>query len=229
MYLLYLDESGSITDASQKYFVLAGISCFERQTHWLSKKLDEIAAQFNPDDPSAIELHGNPMFHGKGIWRKFKTEVRIKAIIDCLELVNQSHVTNNVFVCVINKSRCHKDPIEYSFEQISSRFDMYLKRLHRRNDPHRGIIVFDKSTYESTIQGLATDFRTIGYTWGVLRNLAEVPLFLDSKASRLIQLADLIAYAAFRNYEKSDNRFFSIIKKRLDAEGGITHGMYELV
>jgi hypothetical protein len=106
---------------------------------------------------------------------------------------------------------------------------MYLKRLHRRNDPHRGIIVFDKSTYESTIQGLATDFRTIGYTWGVLRNLAEVPLFLDSKASRLIQLADLIAYAAFRNYEKSDNRFFSIIKKRLDAEGGITHGMYELV
>ena len=110
---------------------------------------------------------------------------------------------------MINKSAVSpRDPVEVAFEQLASRFDKYLMRLHRNRDTQRGIIIFDKSTYETTIQSLATDFRTIGYTWGVISNLSEVPLFLDSKASRLIQLADLTAYAIFRNFEKGDNRFF---------------------
>lgn len=74
-------------------------------------------------------------------------------------------------------------------------FNRYLKRLHRGGQTQRGIIVFDKATYETDIQSLATDFRKFG--WGVIHNLCEVPLFLDSKASRLVQAADLIWYALF--------------------------------
>ncbi len=48
MYLLYLDESGSVKDASQQYFVLAGVALFERQTHWLAEKLENIAARIDP-------------------------------------------------------------------------------------------------------------------------------------------------------------------------------------
>ncbi|WP_302850064.1 DUF3800 domain-containing protein [Sphaerospermopsis torques-reginae] len=99
-------------------------------------------------------------------------------------------------------------------------------RLHKHKNTQRGIIIFDKSTYETTIQSLAIDFRTIGYQWGVIRNFAEVPLFLDSKASRLIQLADIIAYYIFRYFEKGDNTFYSIIEPRFDAEGGIVHGLH---
>jgi len=76
---------------------------------------------------------------------------------------------------------------------------------------------------------MATDFRTIGHQWGVLRNFSEVPLFLDSRASRLIQLADLLAYAIFRHYEQSDSRFYSIINNRFDSEGGVTHGLHEIL
>jgi len=121
------------------------------------------------------------------------------------------------------------DPVEYAFEQLSSRFDLFLKRLHHRGNTQRGLIILDKSTYETTIQNLATDFRTIGHTWDVLRNLSEVPLFLDSRASRLIQLADLVAYAAFREYEHADPQFFSLIRNRLDQEGGIVHGLFEKI
>ena len=42
----------------------------------------------------------------------------------------------------------------------------------------------------------------------VIPTYAEVPVFLDSKASRLIQLADLVAYALFRHHEHNDNRFY---------------------
>jgi hypothetical protein len=51
-----------------------------------------------------------------------------------------------------------------------------------------------------------------------------VPLFLDSKASRLIQLADLISFGIFRKYEKDDNRFFDLFAKRFDSDGTTIHG-----
>lgn len=119
-----------------------------------------------------------------------------------------------------------RDPVEMAFEQLANRFDLYLMRLHRIGDTHRGLIIFDKSTYETTIQSLATDFRTIGHRWGIIRNFAEVPLFLDSKASRLIQLADLISFAIYRHYEHSDSRFYEIIQDKFDSDGGVTHGLY---
>lgn len=227
MYLLYADESGSIGDAKQNYFILAGFCSFERQGYWLSQELDKIAARFDPADHNAIELHGSPMFGGRKYWRKYEAETRKQAIEDALRILANSNPSNRIFASVIRKTSISpQNAIEVSFEQLASRFDKYLMRLHKQGNTQRGLIIFDKTTYESTLQNLATDFRTIGYTWGIIRNFSEVPLFLDSKASRLIQLADLIAYAIFRKFEHNDNRFFSIIESRFDKEGGIVHGLH---
>lgn len=227
MYLLYADESGSIHDANQHYFVLAGFCVFERQGYWIEKELDQIAARFNPADPGTVELHGNPMLSGRGMWRQYPRDDRAKGIEDCLNIFVASHPSNRLFASVIKKTVISpQDPVECAFEQLSSRFDYYLTRLHRNGDTQRGVIIFDKSTYETTIQSLARDFRTIGHQWGIIRNFSEVPLFLDSRASRLIQLADIIAYAIFRHFERNDSRFFSIIQNRFDSEGGIVHGLY---
>jgi hypothetical protein len=229
MYLLYVDESGTTHDPNQQYFVLAGFCVFERQGYWIANELDKIAARFDPADPANVELHGSPMFGGRGKWRSYPKEERHQAIEDALKVLLQSHPSNRLFASVIKKSLLSpKYPVEFAFEQLSSRFDKYLMRLHRNGDTQRGIIIFDKSTYETTIQSLAIDFSTIGYTWGVIRNFSEVPLFLDSKASRLIQLADLVAYVVFRYFEKGDQRFFPIIEPRFDSEGGIVHGLYTL-
>lgn len=202
MYLLYADESGSVTDANQQYFVLAGFCVFERQGYWIAEELDKIAARFNQADPSSVELHGNHLNSGKGQWRQFPKAERAQAIEDSLRVFLASHSSNRLFAIVVNKAKVSPvDPVEFAFEQLASRFDHYLKRLHKAGDSQRGVILFDKSTYETTLQSLATDYRTIGHKWGLLRNFSEVPLFLDSRASRLIQLADLIAYVTFRYYE----------------------------
>ena len=227
MYLLYADESGSAKDKHQKYFVLAGFCVFERQGFWISNELDAIAARFNPADPASVELHGNPMHSGKGIFRQFPKEDRTTALEDALKVFVASHPSNRLFASVVDKAIVSPvDPVEFAFEQLASRFDHYLTRLHRAGNTQRGVILFDKSTYETTIQSLATDFRTIGHSWGILRNFAEVPLFMDSKASRLIQLADLIAYAIFRNYERGDDSLYSILRNSFDAEGGVIHGLH---
>ena len=228
MHLLYIDESGSAGDRQQKHFVLAGISIFERQSYWIASELDKIAERINPADPMSVEFHGSPIYGGKKFWRQFEKEQRFQILKDALGVFAKSNLSNRIFVCVFNKEKLSpNDPVEMSFEQIASRFDHYLARLHKKNDTQRGLIIFDKSTYETTIQGLATDFRTIGHRWGVLRNLSEVPLFLDSKASRLIQLADLVAYSAFRKYEHGDDQFFSIVEERIDQVGGVKHGLCE--
>lgn len=226
MYLLYVDESGAVHDPSQELFVLAGFCTFERQAHWISAQLEKIAERFSPGEPASIELHGNPMLKGKKPWRYFPLEDRERAVTDALSTI-KSDPYNRVFACVIRKAAVSpRDPVEVAFEQIASRFDRYLIRLHKSGNTQRGLIIFDKSTYETTIQALATDFKTIGYTWGIIRNFAEVPLFLDSKASRLIQLADLVAYAVFRKYTRNDNEYFSVIEPCFDQEGGVIHGLH---
>ncbi|WP_149240829.1 DUF3800 domain-containing protein [Dyadobacter sp. 32] len=230
MYLLYADESGSSTTASQTHFVLAGISLFERQGWWISKSLDALAREIDPAEPDRIEFHGNPMFGGKGVWRKISKEDRCRYIREALQIFAQSNRSNRIFACVVDKSKISpEDPVYFTFEQLASRFDHYLTRLHKDENSQRGIIIFDKSTYEETLQGLATDFRTFGHKWGVLKNLSEVPLFLDSKASRLIQMADLVAYSIFRKHEHGDNQFYSIIQDRFDEVGGVKHGLCERI
>ena len=64
MFLLYADESGTPGGSDQEHFILAGITVYERKAHWLSLELDKIAAQFYPEDPDALELHGSPMLAG---------------------------------------------------------------------------------------------------------------------------------------------------------------------
>ncbi|WP_082711630.1 DUF3800 domain-containing protein [Methylobacterium indicum] len=219
MYLLYLDDSGDVDDPKINHFVLGGVAIFERQTHWIGKELDAIAARFDPADPAAVELHGNPMVQGNRGWKAFSQNDRITAIQDSLRVFERVHTKNKAFAVVIEKGSVKdKDPVEHAFELLINRFDRYLQKLHRQGDTQRGLLVMDKSSYENRFQGLARNFRDNGHSWGQLRNLSEVPLFVDSRATRLIQLADLVAYSIFRSFERGDDRFLPLFKHRFEQD-----------
>lgn len=230
MHLLYLDESGSLTDPGQRYFVLAGVSIFERETHWTELELNRIASRFRPDDPHALEFHGSPMRTGKGLWRNVPREDRYAAIVEALNggVCNRHPNGARLFGAVLEKEKyAGQDIAQVAFEQVSSRFDQFLGRLYKsKNDKQRGLILFDKSSTERRIQTLAREFKYSGHAFGKTRNFAEVPVFLDSEASRLIQLADLVAFSLFRHYEYMDSDFFNVIRSCFDAEGGVRHGLY---
>ena len=84
----------------------------------------------------------------------------------------------------------------------------------------------DKSDkYESALKTLAGKFRLSGTRWGDLRNMAEVPQFVDSRASRLVQLPNLVSWAVWRRYEHQDTRYFDRISARFDSEGGVMQGL----
>lgn len=231
MHLFYIDESGSVADPAQKYFILAGVSIFERKTHWVEQELNKIALEFSSSEPHLIELHGSPMRSGREGWKAYSLTSRLEAIKNSLAVIAKNYPKGVRLFGAVVKKDClvGQDPVEHAFEQLASRFDLFLKRLHNKyQDTQRGLMLFDESTTEQRIQTLAREFKYLGHSWGKISNFAEVPVFLDSKASRLIQLADLVAYALFRFYEYDDASFYDVIKNCFDSEGGVNHGLYIL-
>lgn len=225
MHILYLDDSGSVNNADDKHIILAGISVFERQPHWFSKKLDDLARHLWPDSEN-LEFRGADILAGKKHWRGLKKPNREAAYKEALGILRVSDQVT-LFGAAINKvALSPNDPMEFAFEQLCNRFDRFLGRLHKGGNTQRGLIVLDKSSYETSLQRLAINFRAEGHRWGQIYNLADVPLFVDSKATRMIQYADLIAHAMRRYYEKGDSAYFDILASKFDAVGGVLHGLY---
>ena len=87
------------------------------------------------------------------------------------------------------------------------------------------MITLDKTTRETSLQKLSREFRKAGTKWGVIRNIADTSFFVDSKASRLVQVADHVAYSVFRRYNSGDAQYFDIVAHRFDAEDHVIHGL----
>lgn len=121
-----------------------------------------------------------------------------------------------LFAAVIDKASCkpEDDLTKLLFEQATSRFDHFLNRINckkGRTLKEKGILIVDRAKKELEVQRFALGFKHQGYTWGKLKNMAEVPLFLDSKSSRLIQLADLIAFAIYRYFQYGDALYYNTL------------------
>jgi hypothetical protein len=227
MHLLYLDDSGFARNATETYLVLGGISVYEAQADYLSQKLEELALHISPSNPQAVEFHASDIFNGKvEPWKSMNKEERRAIIKQVLKEFADSYETARAFACAVKKSDFpDRDPMEIAFEDLCSRFDRYLQRLRQQGDRQRGLIILDESSYETTLLGLAKNFRAVGTQWGVLRQLADTPLFAASTSSRLIQIADHVAYAVFRRYNASDTSYFDVFAHRFDSSDGVVHGL----
>ena len=233
MFILYIDGSGSVSNPDEKHFILAGVAVFERTVFHAIKALDDTVDSFGLDHPSGeIELHGNPMLQGKvAPWKSVARPRRVELMKETLGVLTGAAKNARAFGIVVDKqSISPSDPVEYAFEEICNRFNLFLNRNFRSRggraeDKQKGLVVMDESNYEQPLQALARNFRISGTRWGHLRNMAEVPLFINSQASRLIQLADMLAFALWRKYEKSDSTFFDPIVSKFDADGGVIHGL----
>lgn len=229
MHILYVDDSGSVENASERYFVLGGIAVFERGLYHQITAVEKCIESFDLGDPADIELHGSPMYSGRGAtWRRIRDRSTREAMISQALSVCATAPSVRLFAVAIDKAAVSpEDPIRLAFEELCNRFNLFLQRVNSRkpDESHRGLIVMDETKHEKPLQALAREFRINGARWGHFRNLAEVPLFVDSRASRLVQVADLVAYATWRKYEYDAGRFFDPLLPKFDSDGGVLHGL----
>lgn len=230
MHILYLDDSGSVSNPNERFFVLGGVAVFERGIHHLITKIDSCISQFDLGDISQIELHATDIYGGRNRpWSSVKDRgTRERMLHAILEILSAKNDSFRLFAVAVDKKQVGPEgPLEFAFEEMCNRFNLFLQRNHnRRGDNQKGLIVMDNNRHELPLQNLARNFRLNGARWGKFKYLSEVPFFVDSKATRLIQMADLVAWATWRRYEHEDGRFFEKLIPRFDAEGGIIHGLY---
>jgi hypothetical protein len=227
MHLLYLDDSGSVKNKGEEYIILGGISIFENQSYYLSKELDKIAQSIDPTNPSSVEFHASEIFSRKNWpWDKLTKEEATGVIKSVLKIIANSSNSTYAFACAVHKkSFPSEDPLHLAFEDLCQRFDIYLSKLFSEGERQKGLLILDDSSYETSLQKLARNFRTLGTQWGNIKHLADTPFFVNSKASRIVQIADHIAYSVFRRYNSGDTSYFDIIAHKFHQADGIVHGL----
>lgn len=251
MYLLFVDESG--THGGSHAFTLGGLAIHEDDAARLQRRLDEIvidALGRIPPNLDEYELHVSDMRNAKkpesssthrgSIWAPITRQARLSLLERCYQEIVAFTPTDaaqplSLFGVVVDATfRSRWLPLErerFTYEVLLNKFDAMLRRLREHLDrPNRGLVIHDRRVLaEHDIQSWVSEWRTAAGSVGQLENLADVPLFADSRATRLLQVADLVSYALYRRYRPDrpadiSKEYFATLWPRFDSSGAATHG-----
>lgn len=212
MYLLYSDESGNIANPADAVFVVGGIAVHEDAVRPLAGQINGILKTFVGRRHAKIEIHGSPMRRGRGDWSAIGVAKRHALAHALLGLVaNWQHEGSSSavepFAVVIDRNHS-QSAMETAYGELLFSFDKYLRQGRRLGEPHNGILVADRCTYERALAAWVEvargRYRRPQQDARRLYALAETPFFVDSRTTRLMQLADLVAHAMFRAYNTDD-------------------------
>lgn len=229
MYIAYIDESGTHEEA--RYFVVAGLAVFERETYFLAQSLDQLQEKYFPTESSPIPFHAAvlhaPRERLEPPYDSLADEQRRNLSSDVYQVIVDSRA--KIFAVAMEKAVVVGDAYERGFEEIVNRFDRMLGRILRdTGERQRGLIVISESSYRENLELLARRIWSQGHRWGQTYNLADIPYFAPAKSTRLLQLADFVSNAVFGRYESGHTRDFDRIARRFDQDQGHLHGLIHI-
>jgi len=110
-------------------------------------------------------------------------------------------------------------PFEEAFDQAVTRFHRHLAR---QTPPEYGLLVQDRNdTISDRLTQLMRSFHQRGTRWtSQIPLLVETPLFVDSRLTSMVQVADVCSYAMRRYLENKETPLFDLIYSRGDTFQG---------
>ena len=169
-----------------------------RATHYLSQQLDALKERHFPGAPP-IEFHASFMRKGKGFWRDVDHDLREDILLEIARIIaTTSGASLTLFAAVIEKSaQVHGEiAVKRAVEEPCSRFDIFLRRLYREaKDPQRGLVIVSQGRLDQRAKLWIRGFREAGTRWGALRNFSDIPYFASTSETRLLHIADFVAYS----------------------------------
>lgn len=222
MYLLYVDESGSHgTLWDNRAYVLAGLAVHERDVPALGRALHDLVAEAVPkgSDPAAFELHAAELRKpgDDSPWDAIDGQVRRRLLERALRVIadftgaDPARPPRLLVEVLPAGERLERE----AYGRLLNRFDDWLVAT----GDDLGLVLSDASRRDREIQEWADDWREAAGPWGRLDRLVEVPLFADSRASRLLQAADLVAWSSWRHFgqPKPDDHWWDLIAPGVDV------------
>lgn len=116
---------------------------------------------------------------------------------------------------------------EDCFQQVVTRYQAFLEnRGNFEGKNLLGLLVSDNNeSINRKLTGLMRKFHSSGTFWRGIDKVIETPLFVDSKLTSMIQVADLIAYAVRRFFDNNDAELIDAISARFDRVKGKVVGV----
>lgn len=244
MQLLFLDESG--THGGSPALIVAGVSVHEGHLAGLTKQLDQLMADSLSGyavDPADFEFHAAEMKSPKppkgskkgSVWLAIPTNVRLRALEKAYELLGSARCGAEYHGCglfgAVLDQRFHKKETvdqreQLAYETVLNKFDDSLSR--DRREAH-GLVIHDQRlVIEHDMRRWTREWQEAAGRVGQLERLALVPFFADSRGSRLLQAADLVAWALNRYYIQNDDRWVKHLWSQFDFVDGHMHGLIHL-
>lgn len=116
-------------------------------------------------------------------------------------------------------------PFEEAFGQVVSRFHRFLEE--QRPQEHGLLVQDENDTMAGRLTHLMRVFHDRGTRWTTLPLIVETPLFVDSKLTSMVQVADVCAYATRRFCELGETALFDVVFPRFHRAGarlvGVRH------
>ena len=219
--------------------MLAGLAVFEREIFWFSQELDNLQRQYFPKATESVLFHAHALHVREGQtveepWNELNREGRRELRDRIFGILRNRRAV--LFACAVEKRLAEarkEDAYERAFEDLASRFDMFLSRVNRQAiaqgmEEQRGLIVLAESSYKKVIVLLGRRLRSQGTRWGLLHNVSDVPLFAPARDTRLLQYADFCANAVYGRYHAGLTRDFDLIAPKFDQDAGVIHGLSHL-
>ena len=232
LYLGFIDESG--THGNSRALVVAGLMLHEEDVWHLQQRLDTFLYRRLRDlgyDHTLFELHAKELWRGTNEWSAISGPNRHRILAGayaCLagyQSVNPDLPMRLLGVVLDRDSTGGK---LRAYELVAKKFDDFVKRMSRQSGiRQRGLILHDKGGVEKQLPAWISQWRAATSSLGRISNLADVPFFSDSKATRALQAADLVAYALYRYYAGSfEERFTHRLWTLFDTDQGKMHGLF---
>ena len=203
MSYIYIDESGDLgtKKASSKYFVMAAVKVEN------SKKLENIIKKTRRDFKKKM-LTSNEVKGGN-----LPYELKIKILE---KLKNMDY---EVFIIVFDKENRYK----IGYGDNKKAYDILASRLAKLINIDKPTFIFiDKSKNK---QEEIDNFNE--FFLNNLNNIKKQPITIehaDSMHYKGLQMADLISWSTFQNFENDNPEFLDIIKNKVKTK--IRHAQY---
>jgi hypothetical protein len=239
VYLCYVDESGDTGPRGSRHLLLGAAALFEGRWSYVSNDFDNLISHYFPAPPRPREIHCADVRGGRDEFAPLSRQQRQDLLADACRIVTGMLETEvRLFTVIVDKgdwfarngTRPHEEMYLDAFEELVSRFDLYLRRRHAEGQSSKGILIADPHTTGLTaaLKAALHRFQTTGTRWANVYNIVETAFFLDSHESPGLQLADLCSYAVWRLVEFGDHTLANLIDASFDREppGGRNPGKW---
>ena len=216
-----------------KNFVIAGAAVHEGQIGRISGVLEGIQHEFFPDYNINISFHATDIKNGKKAFKDLPSNSRAEMLNKLYDVFVDFHFPNLVaFATVMSTDyvKAEDQVLDTVFGDLMTRFNTFMVRQHNTGHPTKGLSIIDQA-HEKKYRELFGQYRVGGTKYGLINNIVDIPYFAGRRDTRMLQLADLLAYGVFQYYEHSKSEYFDKIKKRFDSrfKGGPPDGLKHMI